>query len=100
MTTLSRDRHLFPSLFAEARDLALRGMEGRLVINTAWGTEWKRFGLPRRKRPLQSVVLEDGVSDKIEDDVKTFLARRSWYADRGRQFMLITLIVFDDSTLL
>ncbi|KAI0064556.1 mitochondrial chaperone BCS1 [Artomyces pyxidatus] len=83
LTTLSRDRSLFPMLLSEARDMAMRGQEGKLVVHTAWGTEWKPFGLPRRKRPLKSVVLEEGVGEKIEDDVKAFLGRREWYADRG-----------------
>ncbi|KAG6918124.1 hypothetical protein DXG01_016312 [Tephrocybe rancida] len=83
LTTLSRDRALFPRLLSEARDLAMKGQEGKLVIHTAWGTEWKPFGQPRRKRPLHSVVLEPGVSEKVEKDVKSFLERRQWYGDRG-----------------
>lgn len=83
LTALTRDRSLFPHLLTEARDLAVRGNEGKLVIHTAWGIEWKPFGQPRRKRPLRSVVLEPGVSDRIETDIKAFLDRRQWYADRG-----------------
>jgi mitochondrial chaperone BCS1 len=83
LTTLSRDRRLFPQLLSEARDLAIRGQEGKLIIYTAWGTEWRPFGQPRRRRPLKSVVLEQGVGEKIEEDVKAFLRRRQWYADRG-----------------
>ncbi|KAJ8519468.1 hypothetical protein ONZ45_g3590 [Pleurotus djamor] len=62
LTTLSKDRDLFPRLLAEARDLAMRGHEGKLVIHTAWGIEWKPFGQPRSKRPLHSVVLHPGIS--------------------------------------
>jgi ATP-dependent Zn protease len=83
LTTLSRDRGVFPQLLAEARDLAMQGQEGKLVVRTAWGTEWRPFGQPRRKRPLQSVVLEEGVAENIEKDVKAFLSRREWYASRG-----------------
>ncbi|PFH54207.1 hypothetical protein AMATHDRAFT_488 [Amanita thiersii Skay4041] len=83
LTTLSRDRALFPELLSEARDLAMRGHEGKLVIHTAWNIEWRPFGQPRRKRPLQSVVLAPGTSEKIEHDIRTFLERRQWYADRG-----------------
>lgn len=83
LTTLSRDRVLFSELLSEARDLAMRGQEGKLVINTAWGIEWKPFGQPRQKRPLRSVVLEPGVCERIERDIKSFLERRKWYADRG-----------------
>ena len=86
LTTLSRDRVVFPQLLAEARDLAMVEQEGKLVLHTAWGTEWRPFGKPRRKRPLGSVVLAGGVAQKIEQDVKTFLGRRQWYADRGTLF--------------
>ena len=87
-TTLSRDRTLFPQLLAEARDLALREQEGKLVLYTAWGTEWRPFGLPRRKRPIGSVVLADGQAERIERDVRAFLERRKWYADRGENKFL------------
>jgi chaperone BCS1 len=83
LTTLSKDRALFPLLLSEARQQALRGQEGKLVINTAWGTAWKPFGKPRPKRPLDSVVLEEGVKERISVDIKAFLRRRQWYADRG-----------------
>ncbi|KAL4077128.1 BCS1 N terminal-domain-containing protein [Scleroderma yunnanense] len=83
LTTLSRDRDLFPRLLAEARDLAMKSQQGKLVIRTAWGIEWRPFGQPRQKRPLHSVVLDTGVSEKIEQDVRAFLQRRQWYADRA-----------------
>ncbi len=86
LTTLSRDRSVFPQLLSEARDMAMRGHEGKLVIHTPWGIEWKPFGLPRRKRPLRSVVLEEGIGAKIQEDIKAFLNRRQWYADRGVSF--------------
>lgn len=91
LTTLSRDRKIFPQLLSDARDMAVRGNEGKLVIHTPWGIEWKPFGLPRRKRPLKSVVLQEGIADKIADDVKSFLNRRQWYADRGRHVPSIIL---------
>ncbi|KAH8995383.1 mitochondrial chaperone BCS1 [Lactarius akahatsu] len=66
-----------------ARDTALQGQEGRLVVHTAWGAEWRPFGLPRGRRPLRSVVLARGVAERIAEDARAFLARREWYADRG-----------------
>ncbi|CAE6512112.1 unnamed protein product [Rhizoctonia solani] len=49
LTTLARDRALFSSLLAEARDLALQGNEGRTVIYIARGIEWTQFGIPYRR---------------------------------------------------
>ena len=94
LTTLSRDRALFPYLLREARDLAMQGQEGKLVIHTAWGIEWRPFGQPRQKRPLHSVVLGSNIAENIEKDVKAFLNRRQWYSDRG----LPILYCFDTCT--
>ncbi|KAG8750030.1 hypothetical protein FRC11_010830 [Ceratobasidium sp. 423] len=83
LTTLARDRALFSSLLAEARDLALQGNEGRTVVYIARGIEWTQFGRPRRKRELGSVVLADGIADKVVQDVKSFMNRGKWYTERG-----------------
>jgi chaperone BCS1 len=83
LTALSRDRHLFPALLYEARDLALTGNEGKLVVFVPASLDWQQFGQPRMKRPLSSVVLAPGVSEMIEHDVRSFLDRKAWYSDRG-----------------
>lgn len=98
LTTLSRDRNLFNDLLTEARDMAMQSQQGKLVVHTAWGTEWRPFGKPRDKRPLKSVVLATGVAEKIEEDIKAFLSRKQWYADRGTRaspgfiFMIIASV--------
>lgn len=92
LTTLSRDRQIFSELLAEARDMAMRGQEGKLVIHTPWGIEWKPFGVPRRKRPVQSVVLQEGITERLQQDVEAFLKRRQWYADRGTFGSMFTLL--------
>lgn len=83
LTTLSRDRGLFPLLLKEARELADREKEGKTVVYTAWGTEWRPFGKPRRKRETGSVVLARGIGERVEQDLRRFLGRGKWYADRG-----------------
>ena len=49
------------------------------------GYEWGSSGT-KRTRPLESVVLEEGVSDRLLDDVKEFLESREWYRQRGIPF--------------
>ncbi|GAA5871224.1 hypothetical protein JCM16303_000685 [Sporobolomyces ruberrimus] len=83
LTTLSRDRQLFPPLLSEARKLAQQAVVGRTVIYTAWGAEWRPFGRPREKRLLESVVLDAGVKERIVEDVKSFMSRGRWYSERG-----------------
>lgn len=83
LTTLSSSRHLLPSLLNEARELAEQGTEGKTVVYTAWGMEWRPFGKPRRRREMGSVVLGEGVAERVESDLKGFLGRGKWYAERG-----------------
>lgn len=51
---------------------------------TAVGAEWRQFGFPRRRRPLSSVVLEEGVSERLVQDVKEFINNPKWYSERGK----------------
>lgn len=83
LTTLYRDRNIFPNLLDEAKKLALQSREGKTVIYTSWGQEWREFGHPRRKRSVDSVILDEGVSGNIIRDVKSFLESGTWYHDRG-----------------
>ncbi|KAI9758068.1 MAG: hypothetical protein M4579_003199 [Chaenotheca gracillima] len=83
LTTLYSQRHIFEELFKEAHALAVQLHEGKTVVFTAWGTEWRPFGQPRRKRPLESVILHQGVKERILEDVNDFLQSGSWYYDRG-----------------
>ncbi|KAF9524620.1 hypothetical protein CPB83DRAFT_897770 [Crepidotus variabilis] len=40
----------------------------------------------RHKRPLSSIVLNQGVKESLVDDTKDFLRSEKWYADRGIPF--------------
>uniref|UniRef100_A0A8C5PM98 Mitochondrial chaperone BCS1 n=1 Tax=Leptobrachium leishanense TaxID=445787 RepID=A0A8C5PM98_9ANUR len=82
-TAFGTKRDIFFNILQEARALALQQQEGKTVMYTAMGAEWRQFGFPRRRRPLRSVVLEEGVSEKIVQDVKGFIDNPKWYTDRG-----------------
>lgn len=83
LTTLYAHRYVFEDLFLEAHELVQRAQEGKTAILTAWSTEWRPLGQPRRKRPLSSVVLAEGVKERLVADLKAFLEARAWYLDRG-----------------
>ncbi|XP_030908994.1 mitochondrial chaperone BCS1 isoform X2 [Melopsittacus undulatus] len=82
-TALGTNREIFFNILQEARELALQEQEGKTVMYTAMGAEWRQFGFPRRRRPLSSVVLEEGVSERLVQDVKEFISNPKWYSDRG-----------------
>jgi chaperone BCS1 len=83
LTTLYAHRHVFERIFAEAHQLFQQMQEGKTLIYNSMGPDWQQFGEAKRKRPLDSVVLERGVKERIVDDVQAFLAARTWYLDRG-----------------
>ncbi|KAI8929781.1 BCS1 N terminal-domain-containing protein [Entophlyctis helioformis] len=83
ITTLSRDRPLLVDMLQEAKAMALAKEVGKTVIYTSYGPEWRPFGNPRERRPLESVVLDGSISDTIQADVKAFLSGGAWYHDRG-----------------
>ncbi|KAJ3315974.1 hypothetical protein HDV04_000182 [Boothiomyces sp. JEL0838] len=83
ITTLSKDRNLFVKILEEAKSAALSKEIGKMVVFTSYGHEWRPFGLPRKRRPLSSVVLNGNTSDEILNDVKQFLEAEKWYNDRG-----------------
>jgi len=69
--------------FCSARQMALKKHEGKTIMYTAMGSEWRQFGHPRKRRPIESVVLDTGVTERIVHDVKEFIANPGWYSDRG-----------------
>ena len=83
LTTLYSQRKVFEDLFTEAHKLAQQFSEGKTIVYQARATSWEKFGEPRRKRPLESVVLDKGVKERIISDVRGFLGSAKWYYDRG-----------------
>lgn len=83
ITALSRDRDLFLLMLQEAKQQAQSKQKGKTVIYTAYGPEWRPFGNPRRKRPLDSVVLDKDITQDVLIDVEKFLSSSKWYNDRG-----------------
>jgi chaperone BCS1 len=84
VTTLSRDRQVLTELLQEAQEMALQKQQGKTVIYTSYGPEWRPFGMPRRRRMLDSVILDTGIKERIVKDVKAFIGNGSWYNERGR----------------
>ncbi|XP_044752023.1 mitochondrial chaperone BCS1 [Coccinella septempunctata] len=83
LTAFGRDKSVYFNILEEARQMALKQHEGKTLMYTGMGSEWRQFGQPRRKRPIKSVVLDKGISDRILKDCHEFISNPSWYTDRG-----------------
>ncbi|KAJ3332172.1 hypothetical protein HDU76_001053 [Blyttiomyces sp. JEL0837] len=89
VTTLARDRGILMEILEEAKRAALESEEGKTVIFTSYGPDWRPFGMPRRRRELDSVILDDKLSEFLVSDVKAFLKNGQWYHDRGERGYLL-----------
>lgn len=63
--------------------MALEEMEGKTIMYTPVGVEWRQFGYPRKHRAINSVILDQGVTEAIVDDIKGFVSTPQWYMERG-----------------
>jgi chaperone BCS1 len=80
---LGRNREIAKRLLEEARAMALPDAESKFGIqsySTHYG--WSN-PIYRPKRPLESVILPDGQSERIIADMQHFLDSEKWYNDRG-----------------
>ncbi|KAH0836762.1 hypothetical protein J3R83DRAFT_8510 [Lanmaoa asiatica] len=53
------------------------------LVDSANG--WRELAT-RPKRPLNSIILDPGISDLVVEDVQDFLSSKEWYAERGIPF--------------
>ena len=63
--------------------MALAEHKGKTIMYVAMGHEWRQFGHPKKQRPLDSVVLDTGITDRLVKDCQEFIENVSWYSDRG-----------------
>lgn len=82
-TAVGRDTKVLEELLLEARALSAAVFEEQVVVYKAKAYMWEQFGQPRRKRPLASVVLPEGETEAVVEDVARFKAAAEWYAQRG-----------------
>ncbi|KDN52584.1 hypothetical protein K437DRAFT_231915 [Tilletiaria anomala UBC 951] len=83
LSTLRSASWVFPKLLNEARKLAMNATQGKTTVYTSWSVEWRPFGKPLRPRELSSVVLAKGTKEMLVHDIRHFLERGKWYAERG-----------------
>ncbi len=82
-TTIGKNTTVFDRLLQDAYDLSSSHEEGKTLIYTNWGSEWRQFGQPRRKRPLESVILDELIAERLTHDVNEWIDSSKWYIDRG-----------------
>lgn len=87
VTIFSRDRSILDAMILEAREKWISAGSDKIDIYASekYGDDWSHVA-SRPKRPLTSIVLDDGIKELILDDARDFMKSKKWYADRGIPF--------------
>ena len=80
---IGRNTRVFEHILKESYELASAKEEGKTIVYTNWGTEWRPFGQPRARRPLNSVILDEGIAENIVKDINEWQDSAGWYRERG-----------------
>ncbi|CAA90252.1 Mitochondrial chaperone BCS1 [Caenorhabditis elegans] len=83
LTTLGSDVKFFKRMLEQSAKEAIDNAETGLVIYQAVGPQWIRFGVPRKKRDIESVILDGRICEELVEDFQEFISSATWYADRG-----------------
>lgn len=90
-SVLSRSQHAIHRLIASAHALSLAHTATRLVTYTpAKGNTYWHETSSRPARSLESVVLPEGVKERVVADLGDFLGGARWYAERGTFVSMIS----------
>ncbi|XP_057317415.1 mitochondrial chaperone BCS1-like [Hydractinia symbiolongicarpus] len=83
LTSIGKNKEIFNDMLHEAKSLALSKQQGKTLMYVPMGPDWRQFGFPRQRRPLSSVILDNGIAERTLKDVREFITNQKWYTDRG-----------------
>lgn len=82
-STIGLSGAVLQNIVREAQQFAEQQDSDHTVVYLNGGSNWTRQTRPRERRAIQSVVLQDGMSEFIVQDVKKFLASSDFYRKLG-----------------
>jgi len=74
--------HIIQELLEEAKPKPTK-TEKKLVIYKAVENCWCQLGGKKKKRPLDTIILNGEVITNLMEDIKAFLSLEDWYVERG-----------------
>ncbi|GAU90855.1 hypothetical protein RvY_03215 [Ramazzottius varieornatus] len=83
LSAMGRDTSVFRHMLTEVKKFKEIKKEGKTMIYTAWQGNWQSSGFGKRKRPLNSVILDDGIAENILEDIEDFMNSAEWYTEFG-----------------
>jgi chaperone BCS1 len=78
----SKNKSTIVNLFNEAQDMFLNKSSDNIEMYVNGYDYWSSLGT-RRKRPLETVIMDAGFKDDILADIEKFLGTEDWYIEKG-----------------
>ncbi|KAG9313108.1 P-loop containing nucleoside triphosphate hydrolase protein [Chiua virens] len=88
LSIMTRDHGMLSGILQEARNEYIEAQKDKISIFVSdryQGNGWRELAT-RPKRPLNSIILDPGITDLVVEDVQDFLQSKEWYAERGIPF--------------
>ncbi|CAE6427779.1 unnamed protein product [Rhizoctonia solani] len=86
VSILARNREIVNELLREAKEAYTSEDQNRVSIYTCDQYNCWHRSASRAKRPMQSIVLDPMIKDRILEDAKDFMTSENWYSERGIPF--------------
>lgn len=86
ISILARNHDILSTILQDAKKAYQDAQGSSITIYVSDSTNCWRELATRRKRPLDSIILDPGIRELIVDDAEDFLASKRWYAERGIPF--------------
>ncbi|GAW81988.1 mitochondrial chaperone BCS1 [Plasmodium gonderi] len=83
LSTFIWSKYIFEKILTDAKLYIEKKEEGKTLLYKTFGHEWRPFGTPKNKRPINSVILPQHLSEHIINDIDTFLNSSKWYIEKG-----------------
>ncbi|ANQ08887.1 Bcs-1 like protein [Plasmodium coatneyi] len=83
LSTFIWSKNIFSKILTDAKLYIEKKEEGKTLLYKTFGHEWRPFGTPKNKRPVDSVILPEHLSEHIINDLDTFLNSSKWYIEKG-----------------
>ncbi|KJP88897.1 hypothetical protein AK88_01391 [Plasmodium fragile] len=83
LSTFIWSKNIFSKILTDAKIYIEKKEEGKTLLYKTFGHEWRPFGTPKNKRPVDSVILPEHLSEHIINDLDTFLNSSKWYIEKG-----------------
>ncbi|XP_055350880.1 mitochondrial chaperone BCS1-like [Paramacrobiotus metropolitanus] len=83
LRTSGRDTGIFQEILQEALDFVETRKKGKITVYCASAGCWATLSTPLHKRPLSSVILDQGIAEKLLADLEHFVDHCEWYVARG-----------------